>query len=138
MIQAQDAPQPFLSVDTPDEDKPNCCMPIWLIVLISVLAVVGVGLLIWLLWPKSDAQKVKSLLIQGADLAKKVMDPKTKPDERAKLQKKMVALSKDLDKLGESIEKKDDKKARQKMKKDFEADPKVKEAEAVLDKYEIW
>merc|ERR1712096_394497 len=100
--------------------------PMWLIVLISVLVAVGVGLLIFFLCRKSNADRVKAIVIEMADVHEKINDPNTTADERTKLEKKFQKSKKDLAKafadLGKEYE--NDPEGFGKLNEDMLKDPK--------------
>merc|ERR1712098_764919 len=77
------------------EPKSSCCMPVWLIVLLAVLAAAGAGILIWLLCGSSTQQKLQNSILASLKVAKEIQDA-TPGDEatekRLKTKAKKLAL----------------------------------------------
>lgn len=113
------------------DTKSSCCMPIWLIVLISILAAVGVGLLVWILWPKSDIQQIKDRSARSAEIVTKLKDPKTTAEERAKLEKELCDLVLEDLEHEKKLAKKLDANAQRKMLAELDKDKEFEKHEKI-------
>merc|ERR1711964_52109 len=74
------------------EIRSECCMPVWLIILISLLAVAGIAVTIFFCCRKSTEERI-------AELTQKLADRSLTPQKRVKIMTELLKLQAKLAKV---------------------------------------